>query len=88
MTGRNARKTALCTLVIALFLCCVLLLCACGDKGDVTVDFVVDGEIAVGSSFSFNVTFTGAESAVADFEKESCSFEVTSLPLFLRSLRP
>ena len=78
MTGRNARKTALCTLVIALFLCCVLLLCACGDKGDVTVDFVVDGEIAVGSSFSFNVTFTGAESAVADFEKESCSFEVTS----------
>lgn len=78
MTKPNARKTAIFTLVISLLLCCVFLFCVCGEKQDVTVDFVVDGEIAVGSVFSFNVTFTGAESAVADFEKESCSFEVTS----------
>ncbi len=70
MTKPNARKTAIFTLVISLLLCCVFLFCACGEKQDVTVDFVVDGEIAVGSVFSFNVTFTGEESAVADFEKE------------------
>ena len=77
MTSRAWRKTALIALIILLSLSCVLFACACGQT-KVVVDFTVEGELVAGSSYSFNVTFTGMKEAVAEYEAAQCTFEIIS----------
>lgn len=74
MTSSFCRKRALVALVILLLVLCAFFACA-GEKESVSVDFTVEGELVAGSTYSFNVTYSGSKELVAEYEDKECTFE-------------